>query len=646
MQEAIYELGEIFLKGTSGFTPYIKRLKTKDKNGKTLNVMKIKFDTNNKKISFDTLEQMNQKTAEKYLFFGRYGGPNTVQFYSSSNNMSNHLHQTFTGLLEQLEYSCLKVTIKKILQDFYFDTKLKNNRYRYILKIEKLDPTLGRTEDIIKNIKKDNDKIKEIEKKVKEFLKNNYNLSLNDFGLYTVYIDGKGVHEYDEYRELVKKVLKINTSAQKKSQKVSSNPLQECTFCGTKGLLNYTLKDFNIKYYTTNLKIYASNFKDYEKTLILCPECEKKIILGQKYLRDNLRTSLARMDLFILPNFLFEKPSDLQDLENFSNNIKESFSLVKSFKDIENARTTLREIKNYYTTKRFFFNIDIIFYKASNQATKIIKIIKDIDPNIFLLIQNSLEEANNQNSILRNNGYRVSLESLLYLIPIKKVNNTPANYKYILNLYEKIFKLVIIDQKELIKNYIKLLGAIQHDREEYFGSQENASLQSSIIQQIKFYSFLRNLNLIRKEDFMDVKDLNLKNEFKEYLSTMNYDEQKTALFLLGYLMGEIGKQESTRTEDRRKPILNKLSYKGANLSKIRKLSLTIFNKLRQEKILRYNESIYSEFRRLFDKNEENWNLNDYENEFYILSGYAYSNMYKKDKSELENQEGGIENVQQ
>lgn len=646
MQEAIYELGEIFLNGTSGFTPYIKRLKTKNKNGKTLNVMKINFDTINKKISFDTLEEMNQKTTEKYLSFGRYGGPNTVQFYSSSNNISNHLHQTFTGLLEQLEESYLKDTIKKILEDFYFDTQLKNNRYRYILKIEKLDPNLGRTEDIIKDIKKDNDKIKEIENKVKEFLKNNYNLSLNDFGLYTVYIDKKGVHEYDEYRELVKKVLKINTSEQEKSQKEGSNPLQECTFCGAKGLLNYTLKEFNIKYYTTNLKIYASNFKDYEKTLILCPECEKKIILGQKYLSDNLRTSLARMDLFILPNFLFEKPSDLEDLENFSNNIKESFSLVKSFKDIENARTTLKEIKNYYSEKKFFFNIDIIFYKASNQATKIIKIIKDVDPNIFLLIQNALEEANNQNSILRNNGYRVSLESLLYLIPIKKVNNTPANYKYILNLYEKIFKLLIIDEKELIKNYIKLLGAIQHDREEYFGSQENASLQSSIIQQIKFYSFLRNLNLIRKEDFMDVKDLNLKDEFKEYLSTMNYDEQKTALFLLGYLMGEIGKQESTRTEDRRKPILNKLSYKGANLSKIRKLSLTIFNKLRQEKILRYNESIYSEFRRLFDKNEENWNLNDYENEFYILSGYAYSNMYKKDKSELENQEGGIENVQQ
>jgi len=644
MQEAIYELGEIILNETSGFTPYIKPLKIINKNGKTLNVMKINFDTINKKISFDTIEEMNQKTAEKYLFFGRYGGPNKLQFYSSSANMSNHLHQTFTGLLEQLEESYLKDTVKKVLEDFYFDTQLKDNRYRYILKIEKLDPNLGKTEDIIKDIKENKDKIKEIEKKVKEFLKNNYNLSLNDFGLYTVYIDGKSVHEYDEYRELVKKVLKINTSEQKKSQKESSNPLQECTFCGIKGQLNYSLKEFSIKYYTTNLKIFASNFQDYEKTLILCPECEKKIIVGQKYLANNLNTYLAQMQLFILPNFLFEKPTDLEDLENFSDNIKESFSLVKSYKNIENARTTLKEIENYYSEKRFFFNMDIIFYKPSNQATKIIKIIKDIDPNIFLLIQNSLEKANNQNSILSNNGYRVSLESLLYLIPVKKVNNTPTNYKYIVNLYEKIFKLVKIDLKELIKNYIKLLGAIQRNRKEYFGSQENASLQSTLIQQIKFYLFLRNLNLIRKEDFMNVKDLNLKNEFKEYLSTMNYDEQKTALFLLGYLMGEIGKQESTRTEDRRKPILNKLSYKGADLSKIRKLSLTIFNKLRQEKILRYNESIYSEFRRLFDKNEENWNLNDYENEFYILSGYAYSNMYKKDEPELENEEGGIENV--
>ncbi len=189
-----------------------------------------------------------------------------------------------------------------------------------------------------------------------------------------------------------------------------------------------------------------------------------------------------------------------------------------------------------------------------------------------------------------------------------------------------------------------MLGAIHHERTEFFGTRENTNLQKKITQQIKFLLFLKNLNLTGEEDFMDVKTLNLNNNFKEYLSTLNYDEQKTALFLIGYLIGEIGKKESSRTEDKRKPILNKLSYKGADLYKIKKLSLTIFNKLRQEDILRYNEAIYAEFRRLFDKNESIWKLSDYENEFYILSGYAYSNMYKQNKPQAE--EGGEKNEQQ
>jgi len=650
MQEAIYDLGEIVQSKASGLTPYIKPIKHNNKKGQPLNVLKINFDTKNKKINFDVLEQINNKTTDKYLFIGRVGGPNNLQFCSSSTTISNHISQTFIALFEKLDNCQLKTTIKEILQDFYLDTKMSQARYRYLLKVELIDNNLRKTEEIIKDISEGKKRIETITKTINEYLKKNNSMGLKDFGLFVIYIDGEGLHVKKEYKDLLNTYL--DPTVLNSIKKSSSQSTAECSFCGKRGILNDKLKAFSIKYYTTNLKIYASNFKNYDKTLVLCPECEKKITIGQKYLRNHLSTTLAYLNLFILPNFLFDKPLDLDDLDEFSKHINNTFKLIKSYEDIQKARQTLKEMKNYYTEKRFFFNLDLIFYKLGQQDTKILKTIKDVDPDIFFLIEESLENAHVKNELLKNNSNRVSLESLLYILPIKsseKEKNKPVNYKYLLGLYEKIFKLIKIDEKELIKNFLNLLGAIHHERTEFFGTRGNTNLQKKITQQIKFLLFLKNLNLTGEEDFMDVNTLNLNDNFKEYLSTLNYDEQKTALFLIGYLIGEIGKKESSRTEDRRKPILNKLSYKGADLYKIKKLSLTIFNKLRQEDILRYNEAIYSEFRRLFDKNESIWQLSDYENEFYILSGYAYSNMYKTNKpqaEEKEEEEGGKKNEQQ
>jgi len=104
---------------------------------------------------------------------------------------------------------------------------------------------------------------------------------------------------------------------------------------------------------------------------------------------------------------------------------------------------------------------------------------------------------------------------------------------------------------------------------------------------------------------------------------MGYNEQQTSLFLLGNIIGAIGNAQYKRSSDGKKPILNKLNFNGMDKSKLVRLSNEIFNKLRQEKILPYNEMIYGKFKELFDKNRDSWNLNKDENLFYILSGYGY-----------------------
>lgn len=144
---------------------------------------------------------------------------------------------------------------------------------------------------------------------------------------------------------------------------------------------------------------------------------------------------------------------------------------------------------------------------------------------------------------------------------------------------------------------------------------------------------------------MDVSQLKVDENMKIFIKNMSYNEQETAMFLLGYLIGQIGNAQYKRaqkgTQEKsentvNKPILNKLNFNGLDKQKIIRLTKDVFNKLNQEKILQYNEVIFYEMKRLVDSNIKNWKLNKDESLFYVLSGYSYATampMLKEKKEE-------------
>ena len=142
---------------------------------------------------------------------------------------------------------------------------------------------------------------------------------------------------------------------------------------------------------------------------------------------------------------------------------------------------------------------------------------------------------------------------------------------------------------------------------------------------------------------MDVTNLKLDEELKQYIKEMGYTEEETALFLLGVLMGNIGTAQYNRNrESARKPILNKINFGGIDKPKLQRLSSEVFGKLQQEKILKNNEIVFQQHKELLDKHFKKWSLNKNENLFYILSGYAHASM----KAITGKKNGGEKNEQQ
>ena len=143
----------------------------------------------------------------------------------------------------------------------------------------------------------------------------------------------------------------------------------------------------------------------------------------------------------------------------------------------------------------------------------------------------------------------------------------------------------------------------------------------------------------------EINTLLVPEDIKKYFKEMGYSEEQAALFLLGYLIGEIGNAQWNK-EIPNKPILNKIVYQGMNPGKILRLTNEVFEKLKQWRRLQYNEGIFGEMKKLLDKHLQNWTLSDQENVFYVLSGYAY-NTYSALTSHLKEvkEKGGTDEQQ-
>jgi CRISPR-associated protein Csh1 len=127
-------------------------------------------------------------------------------------------------------------------------------------------------------------------------------------------------------------------------------------------------------------------------------------------------------------------------------------------------------------------------------------------------------------------------------------------------------------------------------------------------------------------------------KMREYLQFMGYSEPQAALFIMGYLLNEVGKGQYS-SGHKSKPVLDKINCQGMNWSRVLSLANQLFEKLRQyDRFGSHNEALYAEMKRLLDLyRDSKWPLGPEENVFYILSGYAYGVRMAASK---EGKEGG------
>jgi len=645
MFEALIEMGKALLETSNLLDEKIQKVELKTKKGEIRHIVKIDFRLAENTLNLD-IEEINENTPKKYLFMGREGGPNNPQWYLTFDKCNNLISQSLPNFLDKLEDGELKRNVNSVIQNYFLDLgRTVDKKYRYVLDVQKyLDPDTDIMQ-ILNEEKKNDEKnahknlVSVVSNKFSRLCEEKYELNKDQIALYTVCIDGQPLVQHPYYSSAVMRSL---------NSRIEGNRIDSarCSICGS---IENCVSDFNIniKYYTTNQCIFANRFnqRNYDKNFVLCGNCYKYLQAAENFVENELKTKFSIYDVYIIPHVIYGSQLNGNILKKMADVIQPTLDISKNINAAGEYRDNVIERLEILNNEGYQFLLNFMFFKKVQQGTKIQKFIKDIQPSVFCSIQDSLFKVSETFLTYFNKPatYMIKkirdLKIIYFMTPIKLKSGSPVQYQKMLWLYEAIFARRKINKDVLYKNIAEVFQIVVREREGFnVSSTKKESFVYKIIEAMFYVHFMKTFGILEGGESMDVSTLRISDETKAYIKDMGYNDQQTAMFLLGMLVGSIGKKQAgTSEEGTYKPILNKINFAGMDEARIVRLSTDVFNKLRQEKILgEYNnESIFNEFCRLFSKERNNWELNKNESLFYLLSGYAYQTMKKK-KSEGEN----------
>ncbi len=652
MIDAIYKIGKAVSGNQEPVDCLLKPVKfdkeKKDKKGNVTEiknyVLKIIFDLVDEKIIINSDNLIvfdGEKSRKRFVYCGNNGG-NERQFYITRDIKSSKylMGETPYKLLEKME-------------EEYKDKCEANPLYKIAGKITE-SPLYDRENqginlEKIEGMKDDYFNLTPpqlIKKLIK--LESNERIVLVTLAVKDDKIEQINLAETDEYKSLVLTKLK------RKISKSSKKKDDYCYLCKEiKPSSSNNLKDVKImKLFTTTAISSASDLKHYDKNYRICSDCLEKLRAGESFIKDNMGMKIAGTPTFLIPNILsFEEEVSPGEFQRLHTKIDMAFreekfdGFIKSIED--SAEDDEEDLQ---------FTLDFLSYETDGKFFKVINHIHDVPEFYFLkltrLIAENYHRYEREIKGKFDNGF--SLSSIYSLIPIKyKQDRSLADTKNKALLFysqllcgRRIEKNIVFSyfceaMYHLSMNQQGVYKNLRYYSEDFF----DFAIKDYFYRYLVLIKTLEDLNLVDKEEpLMEEGKSKIKTseEIETFLSENRFNEQQRALFYMGILISQVGYSQSLKGHSQ-KPILKKITYQGMSTDDLKRLYVDTFEKLVQYEALKFSsvEEFNSLCKYYFDKSDDSWNLSEFENVFYLLSGYAYkvANPSVSDDSDNDNKEG-------
>ena len=544
-------------------------------------IVEINFDTENKEISLSSKEYSKDGEYEYNFIKMRLTGCQNQPFVVFADEKriygDGRSHSIWISLKKEIEDIELKEKISQVEEIFYKNDELKEDYKRVI----------------------------------EEYLSKN-NINKRKIAFWVVKIDDKYIHDNKSYLNLIEKKI-----LEEKAER--GNII--CHLCSKETEKFYT--DFSrlkMKIYINDKVGFSQNISNnWEGNFVICENCYKILIRGQSFILNKFNSKVGSIHYLIIPEFIKEPKLNKDKLERWSEYIK----FYKNPFEFFNNKKIEENIENYLEFEDYnnnFVLLNYLFYEENNQQFKVFGLIKDIPNGRIEKLREEFKKIRNEFRVFfEDESYIIkNLSDIYYLIPLRISNNKIVDIQKIMNLFFAIFnENNVIDINNLIYDFTLGFRAIYYENNAYHLSKHFKNKDDEIKYILKTHQLLKFLKGGGSVMNLDV----LEKDFKEYIEASSFDEEETALFLLGIVIAKIGSIQYTSYKY--KPILEKINFNGMNKEKLINLYNEVLEKMNQLEIYGNYEIVYSLSKQLFDKNFKNWDLKSYKNTYYILSGYAF-----------------------
>ncbi len=611
---------------------------------------------------------VNGEKLRKYLWVGNAGAANDDQDRVTTDHLEYLVSQTIPNLLKEdrLPAGELRMQLQEFRNEFYIDLGDKKDifgnsgvdgsygRNRYLWNLRKMGLEDAPIKDDLISIAQKQGKAKDAVAELKKFLaawiSKELGLKSGDIALYTLEINGMLLAAHPDYKRYI---------FQRTVEELFINaPTGVCHLCGRTHPVTANTKFFKLlKFYNTDKIGFASGLdakEGFYRNYSLCQECYMALLAGETFARKNLRSNLAYNDVYVIPSFHLDLELSPERLKGWAKYLNSYLGKLSSLDGWRKFQEKLEDFKDYDEHKASFL-LNFLFVQKRQAEVRIQKLVQDVPPSrLDLLIEERNKMRNLGDRLLGESGsWDLSLGTIFWLFPVRKRQRQVLNND-VLDFYENLFTGRTVKYSFLVAKFLEVAKMYYYEN---YGQYVHNPLQEGLdtaiarflLQSALLIRYLQALKMIKKV-YKGGKMMNdfvaeLPKDIKDYISEMSYDGPQAGLFLLGYLVGQIGIEQHT-SGGKKKPILNKINFMGMSLSRLYRLSNEIFEKLEQYKVLSYNEGVFATTKALLDRNRRNWELTPQENVYYILSGYAYATWRaitgKAQKETKDSNKGGLE----
>ena len=571
----------------------IKPLPNENKGKKENVMMKIVFDLDKNSVDFDYIT-LDEEVTKKYRWIGH-------TFRAAREHVAR-LTFSDTKHLYDKDGKNIISNIRKAIKEIESTEEIESRD------LMELDRLLEQIEQF--NLQDVRSKVeKEIESKKKD-----YNINL-----FTVSIKKDNNTVELATREFYDTFLYLY-------MKYPYDPIDGiCHLCGKKKVLADPAFESGsiLKIYSKDKKGFISGIssrdEDMIRTFAVCPDCRLQLIAGEKYIQRKMTLQIGNLNTFVIPRIGHKHEQNLID------RLADVLKGITSFDGFEKLDQQVKTIEGVY---KYWYTFTFIFGSKDQASFKLDYFLQEVPITNIRRFREVVSEVMNEATGFWQSEKRdwdLTLSGIARLYPLRR----DVERKPLIELISSILKIEPYDQNRLLDAGCLLAKIYRYELYKLYNIAPPGNSDIEMCHTIVKFNYLllllNRLGMITNE-IMTNNGNNIPipdEKMSKWIETMNYDTLQTGLFILGYLIAQVGNAQYKKG-DKKKSILDKLDFKGMKKEKVITLTNEMLSHLRNYRILEYNERYYYIMIDAINRCINYLDKDPIGNLFYILSGYAFS----------------------